>query len=242
MQALAATGASHVRLSVTWFQAAVNATTISRMVRPGSPLRSVSDAQLAATFATAAALQLQVQLAPQLELDWDLPEVNTPRGAGNLDGKGLDRWQEAPTAVGRGDIGRACVGADCRTEHGPTSGALISEADWDQWFKSCQLAAPWSRGSLGCSVCAFRCLATWLCGVGKGRGLKTRGAPTGTMHSHVPNWNTGARTSILVSLIAPLVSPFFFSKILPRADASFVLRYARLASEHKVSNRIQQSL
>ena len=138
LHALAATGASHVRLSVTWFQPGVNATEVSPMTTPGSPLRSVSDSQLAATFSTAAALKLQVQLSPQLELDWDLPGINIPRGAGNLDGKGLDRWQEAPTAVGRGDIGRACVGADCRTEHGPTSGALISEAGWDQWFESCK--------------------------------------------------------------------------------------------------------
>jgi hypothetical protein len=75
---LASTGATHVRLEVTWFQANSTATSIAPLTTPGSPLRSTDDAALAATVAAAAGLGLNVSLAPLVDLNWDDPLLTSP--------------------------------------------------------------------------------------------------------------------------------------------------------------------
>eukprot|EP01051_Picozoa_sp_SAG22_P020626 SAG22_NODE_4243_length_1330_cov_1.041430_2_plen_147_part_01 len=89
---LAATGATAVRLEPTWFQATVSSTTIYPMATPGSPLDSTPDAALVETVAKAHELNLTVVLAPLVDLDWDLPAVNTPLGAGSITAFGLNQW------------------------------------------------------------------------------------------------------------------------------------------------------
>ena len=121
---LASTGATHVRLEVTWFQANASATAIEPLTTPGSPLRSVHDAALAATVAAALALNLNVSLAPLVDLDWDAPSVNVPDGAGAITDAGLNQWVPSPYAQSRANIGRALD----QTE--------MTEAQWAAWFVS----------------------------------------------------------------------------------------------------------
>eukprot|EP01052_Picozoa_sp_SAG31_P007533 SAG31_NODE_359_length_17032_cov_11.017894_17_plen_634_part_00 len=121
---LAATGATHVRLEVTWFQANSSATAIAPLTTPGSPLRSTHDSALSATVAAAIQLGLNVTLAPLVDLDWDNPAVNKPDGAGTISSAGLNRWVPNPRAQSRANIGRALD----QTE--------MSAAEWAAWFTS----------------------------------------------------------------------------------------------------------
>lgn len=73
LAALAATGASHVRLYSTWYQSGPNATEIAPYTRAESPLRSETDAELKATLAAAGELGLAAILSPRLDLNWDSP-------------------------------------------------------------------------------------------------------------------------------------------------------------------------
>jgi len=135
LQVLAATGAAHLRLPVTWYLGGINATAMAPITTPGSPLRTASDAALNATINAARALNMSVLLSPQLDLDWDLPAVNTPHGAGAIDHRGLNRWVPDPSAVSRADIG--CLKGRFIE---PSSGALCKTIEqsggggWDAWF------------------------------------------------------------------------------------------------------------
>ena len=62
----AATGVTHVRLTVTWYVSQIDNATIAPIVVPGSPLRSTSDDGLAAAIDVAAAAGLKVMLSPQV--------------------------------------------------------------------------------------------------------------------------------------------------------------------------------
>ena len=121
---LASTGATHVRLEVTWFQANSTATLIAPLMTPGSPLRSTDDVALAATVATAAGLGLNVSLAPLVDLDWDDPNTNVPDGAGSITGD-LNSWKPKLRAQSRAAIGRS-----------PLGHTQMSEAQWVAWFDS----------------------------------------------------------------------------------------------------------
>ena len=71
LEELSWTGATHVKILVTWFQHDINSTTIAPLAT-GSALDSSSDASLLATIAQAKSLGLSVTLAPVLDLDWDV--------------------------------------------------------------------------------------------------------------------------------------------------------------------------
>ena len=76
-----ATGATHVQLYSTWYQGAqgLESTAIApytasedgqALGQIPSPLRSETDAELAATMAAAGELSLQVVISPRLDLNW----------------------------------------------------------------------------------------------------------------------------------------------------------------------------
>lgn len=147
---LAATGATHVRLGLTWYQPSIAATTVAPCTRPGSPLRSIPTDELTWAINAASNLGLQVLLTPQLDLDWDLPASNVPLGSGSLSGEGLGRWAAAPGVVSRADIGAACSGSPCSPDQplGPNR-TVLSESEWTAWF------AAYSEYVLGvCKVAA----------------------------------------------------------------------------------------
>ena len=68
---------------------------------------------------------MSVLLSSRLDLDWDLPAVNTPHGAGTIDYRGLNRW------VGclKGRIIEPS-GALCKTIKQSGGGG----GGWDAWF------------------------------------------------------------------------------------------------------------
>jgi hypothetical protein len=75
LAALAATGATHVRVLVTWFVDSINTTTIYPIQGP-SPLASSTLAQVNSTLRLAMSLGLNVTLCPIIDPSWDLPTVN----------------------------------------------------------------------------------------------------------------------------------------------------------------------
>ena len=107
LAALAATGASHVRLLTTAYQASINSTSIYA-IAPPSPLASEPLEALRSAVRAAAALNLSVFIAPILDPDWDVVtngrSITPPAGA---------------AAVSRLQIGAGFI-----------------EAQWAAWFAS----------------------------------------------------------------------------------------------------------
>ena len=73
LAALAATGATHVRLYSTWYMAGLTSEAIAPSTDAASPLRSETDAELRQALAAAKKLGLQTILSPRLDFDWDSP-------------------------------------------------------------------------------------------------------------------------------------------------------------------------
>ena len=72
LKALAAVGADHVRLFVTYYQDSLTAAKVyGYSSSSGSPLATESGASLRATMAAAQKLGLKVMLSPRLDLNWD---------------------------------------------------------------------------------------------------------------------------------------------------------------------------
>lgn len=71
LAALAATGATDVRLYSTWYMASPSSTAIEPKTNAASPLRSETDVELRDTLVTAAQLGLRTILSPRLDFDWD---------------------------------------------------------------------------------------------------------------------------------------------------------------------------
>ena len=69
---LSASGASHIRLLVTWYQDYINSTKIYPLTGK-TPSRTVSDAELEHAISTARQYGLKVAMAPILDPNWDLP-------------------------------------------------------------------------------------------------------------------------------------------------------------------------
>lgn len=107
IEALALTGADHVRILATEFQHYSNSTSIGPIVGR-SPLASSTVAQLRTTIRAAHALNLSVFLAPILDQSWDIP----------TNGRSITPAPGA-TWTKRQDIG-----------------ASFTEAQWREWFTS----------------------------------------------------------------------------------------------------------
>ena len=107
LEALASTGADHVRILATEFQNYSNTTSIGP-IAGRSPLASSTVVQLRATIRAAHALKLSVFLAPILDQSWDIP----------TNGRSITPAPGA-TWTKRQDIG-----------------ATFTEAQWREWFAS----------------------------------------------------------------------------------------------------------
>ena len=92
LQALAATGASHVRLLVSGYMDNAHTATAVYSIAPPSALATVSVEAFSATLAQAAGLGLKVVVCPVLDPNWDI----LPPGA---------RSTSSPNATWRGTIG-----------------------------------------------------------------------------------------------------------------------------------------
>lgn len=98
LEAIAATGATHVRLLVTAFQDSANSTSIY-LLPPPSALASETVEQTRAAVRVARALGLQVALCPVLDENWDMPWFNA-------------RASGVPLSTWRGVIGKTFSPAD----------------------------------------------------------------------------------------------------------------------------------
>ena len=107
LTALAATGASHVRLLVSGFMDNAHSATRVYSIPPPSALATVSVEDFSAAVAHATGLGLHVVLCPVLDPNWDL----LPAGA---------RSTASPNATWRGTIGDKWT----------------SQAEFDAWFAS----------------------------------------------------------------------------------------------------------
>ena len=122
LQALAATGATHVRLLTTAYVDSINSTSIYD-IAPPSPLASTPFAVLGAEIDAAHALGLRVFLCPVLDLNWDLPwnghSTDFPSYPSNVSG------------VSRQLLGRFFAGSG-----GGGGGGGGGDAQWDAFFAS----------------------------------------------------------------------------------------------------------
>lgn len=89
LQALAQTGATDVRLQVTWYQNGWNATSINPITTTTTPLQTSDDIVLATNMHAASKLGLKVTLSLRLDFDWD-----------NLTFAGFAPWQVSPSDIG----------------------------------------------------------------------------------------------------------------------------------------------
>lgn len=101
LEAIAATGATHVRLLVTAFQDNASTTSIY-LLQPPSALASETVEQTRAVVRVAHALGLQVALCPVLDENWDMPWFNA-------------RASGVPKSTWRGEIGQTFSPADWDT-------------------------------------------------------------------------------------------------------------------------------
>jgi hypothetical protein len=110
LAALAATGASHVRLLVTAYQDSINATTI-HAISGESPLASTTRAQLLSALSAAKQLNLSVFLSPVLDINWDMPS----------NGRSADG---TPFPANASFAASALIGS------------TFSDAEWAEWFEA----------------------------------------------------------------------------------------------------------
>jgi hypothetical protein len=172
LQRLAAAGANAVAIPVVWYVNATNATELFPMPGSnGSPLRTVTDAELAHAVQLAHELRLSVTMQLVLDLNWDLPNnLMSPdpvyAGAACLfygikKSLNLPVPPQPPVCPSQ-PTSRAFIGCGAVDGGGAASldcVAPFSSTQWDAWFLSYQafavryaaLAQQWGVEWLGVS-------------------------------------------------------------------------------------------
>ena len=172
LAALAATGATHVRLYSTWYMADA----ISVAIRPNtdetSPLRSETTAQLSSTLAAAAQLGLRAIMSPRLDFDWDQAGMagRAPYSASvSALGAGFTaaQWQQwfvSYTAFAHQHAGlcaaapRCCAGL-VRADELHSAFASVNEASWQALAASTRKLLP--SGAALLVMTSRPALVTW---------------------------------------------------------------------------------
>lgn len=107
LEALASTGADHVRILVTYYQTFINSTTIYPLISP-TPLASESLEEVTTVIRAAHSLNLSVFLAPILDPSWDV----------------VTNGRSIIPPANATPVSRLLIGS------------TFTELDWNAWFKS----------------------------------------------------------------------------------------------------------